>query len=196
MVVVYALVLLMKDRDWRMLGRSVTVILIVAGVGMLWGGRDWLASVGDLTIGISLRRLLQPISDNPLPYVIASLVVAVVTLVAAFLPGERASTLPGLLMAASMLTAPYSNYLSFSSASWYWGFVPLVFARPIWGFPLYVLFVAPYLWFGDPEAYHVGIDNYVNVVLVLAWLGCSSTNGYRRWPASIPNHTRSWSAKR
>lgn len=169
MVVVIAVVLLLRERAWRTLIASGMIAGFIVLPTMVWGGADWLGSVGRVGTGIALRGLIATVTDDPIIALATVALVALATLWVALRSGVfGTTTCYGLLVAGSLLTAPYGNALSLSGVILF-GVVPLLFARPALGVPVYLLFIAPYFGLGDVIGLDQTVYRFLSLALVIAW---------------------------
>ncbi len=169
MVIILIGIQLFRERAWRTLAVSVTLISIVVALTMLWGGADWLGSVGRVGSGIALRGLLMSATESPVISLVVIALVALATLWGAVRSGASGGNINyGLLVAGSLLTAPYGNALSLTGVILL-GVVPLVFARPLLGVPVYLLFITPYFGLGDVIGLDQLVYRYLSLALLVAW---------------------------
>jgi hypothetical protein len=143
------------------------VILVILVPAFIWQGRPWLDSLtgGSFDYGISIKVIWSALPAG----VILALQggIAGASLLVAYV-GDRHLSHPkaALLIAASLLAAPFSNTHSIILVLAL-GVVPLMLSRPWLGGPLFLLYEIPYLGLTNLP---LDFDTtYWNVVLIITW---------------------------
>ncbi len=130
---------------WRMVALSV---LVVVGLTMLWQGLPWLKALRDnpanSQVDISLLATLRALGLEQW-YIVLWVAILIPTFYLAFLDRRSLNTHKvGLLVAASMLLAPYSSGISLVTIVAL-GAIPLFATNPILALGLIIVANIPYL---------------------------------------------------
>lgn len=134
-------------REWKLIVHTALIVLVVVAATMFWRGQDWLTALGgqnataytgnllDITLAAALKRL----GVSPAAGVVAQVAIAFLTLLVVWYSRVQLSRPKmGLLLAASILCAPYAAGNSVLTVVAI-GIIPLFQKRPLPGIVLILL---------------------------------------------------------
>ncbi|MBI5666887.1 MAG: DUF2029 domain-containing protein [Chloroflexi bacterium] len=185
---------LLEGRQWRLIGRTAAITLAIVIPTLLWRGSDWLVALGgennavftgnllDITLGASLRRAGD---FSPVIILMARLAVIAATLVIAWRARARLTReSAGLLIAASILCAPYAagnSVLTYVAI----GVIPFFQKRPLPGLLLIGLMNAALLL---NQAAFVGVASYYWTLYTLLTWSVLAWHVWTQSPAAAQVH--------
>ncbi len=185
---------LLAHREWRFIGITAALTLAVIIPSMLWRGADWLVAFGgennavftgnllDITLDAAMRRMG---GFAPSIILLTRLIIMAATLVIAWRARARLTReSAGLLIAASILCAPYAagnSVLTFVAV----GVIPFFLKRPLPGLLLIGLMNAALLL--NSGAFVNVASYYWTVYTLLTWILLAG-HVWKNVPTLIPYH--------
>lgn len=160
---------MLRTFHWRDIAKVVGVCGGVFAITMLIWGEAWLMSLGRLPLGISLTATLADIGLSSVPITIIRTFVAIVSLVVAYRGNpilDRSKV--GLLIAASVLVAPYANGLSLVTSLAFGG-IALFMNRPWLGVFVFLAYNLPYLQAFGVDQFTIENTFYYMTIQLVLW---------------------------
>lgn len=168
MIVIGWYLLTEKSREFTLKFSTMTLAIVVPS--MLWGGEAWIESLtsGRLTYGISIEMVLGETSLILTRLAQLSLLLATGWIIwRANRDLDRYKV--GLLVAASLLVAPYTNAHSMITMAAI-GVAALAVYHPRIGIPLFLFYHVPFITLTDVERFDPYLPDYWATVLFITWM--------------------------
>ncbi|MGB7340641.1 MAG: glycosyltransferase 87 family protein [Phototrophicaceae bacterium] len=160
---------MLRTFHWRDIGKVVAVCGCVFIVTMLLWGQVWLESLTLLPAGISLSASLADLGLSTIGISIIRAIVVLVSLIVAY-RGEptldRAKV--GLLIAASVLVAPYANGLSLVTSLAFGG-IAIFMSRPWLGIFVFLIYNLPYVQALGVNSFTIEDSLYYMIIQLILW---------------------------
>lgn len=154
---------------WRDIAKVVLICGGVFTITMLIWGQAWLSTLGALPVGISLTSGLSALNFPALIITLSQIIVAIISIVAALRGDKRLSRAKvGLLVAGSILAAPYANGLSVVTLLTFGG-IAIFMKRPWLGVFVFILYNFPYIQAFGVDAFTARDSVYFLIILLITW---------------------------